>query len=236
VPNTFRFYDLEAFPDDIRGNPVVVPVQLPLGSEDAEDTIVSWKEHLTDPVALDRLEIRHDVLIKTGGRARFELDGQWRVESFSEYVHTHYLESYVTADRSLMMIGGSGEVVKSAYGALSKSANSRLRLMGREVDFKLLAPNLGRLRGAWFTRSSGSLHALGLFGQDVGGSPEWEEQNITSELQSVMVNHLFENEFHTVLLTADCGVVVYSNLERSKLLALVRDVYDSLLAPALKPI
>jgi len=94
----------------------------------------------------------------------------------------------------------------------------------------------GRLRGAWFTRSSGSLHALGMFGQDVGGSPEWEEQNVTSELQSVMVNHLFENKFHTVLLTADCGVVVYSNLERTNLLALARDVYDNLLAPALKPI
>lgn len=234
MPNTFRFYDLDAFPADIREKAVVVPVQLPLGSEDAEDTIVSWKEHLTDPVALDRLEIRHDVLVNTGGRARFELDGHWTVQSFNEYVHTHNIEAYVTADRSLMMIGGSGEVVKSAYGALSKSTNSQLRLMAREVDFKLLTPNLGRLRGAWFTRSSGSLHALGMFGQDVGGSPEWEEQNETSELQSVMVNHLFENKFHTILLTADCGVVVYSNLERSKLLALVRDVYETLLRPALK--
>lgn len=236
MPNTFRFYDLEAFPDDIREKPVVVPVQLPLGSEDAEDTIVRWKEHLTDPIALDRLEIRHDVLVNTGGRARFELDGHWTVQSFSEYVRTHNIEAYATEDRSLMMIGGAGEVVKSAYGALSKPTNSRLRLMGREVDFKLLTPNLGRLRGAWFTRSSGSLHALGMFGQDVGGSPEWEEQNITSELQSVMVNYLFENKLHTVLLTADCGVVVYASLERSKLLALVRDVYDNLLAPALKPL
>jgi hypothetical protein len=108
--------------------------------------------------------------------------------------------------------------------------------MGHEVDFKLLTPNLGRLRGAWFTRSSGILHALGMFGQDVGGSLEWEEQNLTSELQSVMVNHLFEDEFHTVLLTADCGVVVYSNLERTKLLALVRDVYDNVLVPALRPV
>lgn len=236
MPNTYRFYDLDTFPADIRENPVVVPVQLPLGSEDAEDTIVSWKEGLTDPASLDRLEIRHDVLVSTGGRARFELDGQWRVQSFSEYVRTHHIEAYATADRSLMMIGGAGEVVRSAYSALSKSTSSRLQLMAREVDFKALTPNLGRLRGAWFTRSSGSLHALGMFGQDVGGSPEWEEQNVTSELKSVMVNHLFEDKFHTILLTSDCGVVVYASLERNKLLALARDVYDNLLAPALKPL
>lgn len=213
----------------------MVPVQLPLGSEDAEDTVVHWKEHLSAPFAMDRLEIRHDVLVNTGGRARFEMEGRWTVQSFSEYVRTHHIEAYATADRNLMMIGGPGEVVKSAYGALSKSTTARFRLLGREVDFKLLTPNLGRLRGAWFTRSGGSLHALGMFGQDVGGSPEWEEQNVSSQLQSVMVNHLFENEFHTVLLTADCGVVVYSNLERTNLLALVRDVYDNLLAPSLKP-
>lgn len=134
------------------------------------------------------------------------------------------------------MISGAGEIVKSAYGALSKPSHSQLRLIGREVDFKLLTPNLGQLRGAWFTRSSGSLHAVGMFGQDVGGSPEWEEQNVTSELQSVMVHHLFENKFHTIQLTADCGVVVYANLERGKLLALVRDVYETLLRPSLKPL
>jgi hypothetical protein len=236
VPNTYRFYDLDAFPDDIREKPVVVPVQIPLDKGDAEDTTVHWKEHLDDPVSLDRLEIRHDVLVNTNGRARFQLDGHWRVENFNEYVRTHDIEAYATADRSLMLISGAGEVVKSAYGALSKSTSSRLRLTAREVDFKKLTPNLGRLRGAWFTRSSGSLHAVGMFGQDVGGSPEWEEQNVTSELQSVMVHHVFRNEFHTVLLTADCGVVVYSNLERSKLLALVRDVYETLLRPSLKPL
>ncbi|HET8956628.1 MAG TPA: hypothetical protein VFN18_13315 [Solirubrobacterales bacterium] len=213
-----------------------MPVQYQLDTGDAEDTNVEWKEHLTEPAALDRLEIRHDVLVNTGGRARFELDGRWRVETFKEYVRTHHIEAYATADRSLMMIGGAGEVVKSAYATLSKSMSGRLRLVGREVDFKVLTPNLGRLRGAWFTRSSGSLHALGMFGQDVKGSPEWEEQTITSELQTVMVNHLFQDEFHTIQLTADCGVVVYSNLERSKLLALVRDVYDSLLRPSLKPL
>lgn len=235
MPNAFRFYDLEAFPDDIREKPVVVPVQMSLGSEDAEDTIVTWKERigLADP--LDRLNIRHDVLVNSAGRAHFEIDGQWRVESFNQYVKAHDLEAYVTDDRKLLMVNGPGEVVKSAYSTLSKSPDGRLRIANREIDFERLAPNLGRLRGAWFTRTAGAIHALAIFGQDVGGSPEWEEQTISSQLQSVMVNHPYENEVHTITITADCGVVVYSNMERSKLLGLILDVYETLLAPSLKP-
>jgi hypothetical protein len=234
VPNAFRFYELEAFPADIRERSVVVPVQMSLGTEDAEDTIVEWRERISQPVPLDRLNIRHDVLINSSGRAHFEIDGQWRVESFNEYVKAHDLEAYATDDRALLIIGGPGEVVKSAYATLSKSPDARLRVLDREVDFTLLAPSLGRLRGAWFTRTAGAIHALAIFGQDVGGSPEWEEQTISSQLQSVMINHPYENEIHTITITADCGVVVYSNMERSKLLGLVLDVYATLLAPSLK--
>lgn len=234
MPNAFRFYDLKAFPEDIRENAVVVPVQLSLGSEDAEDTIVEWREHISLPDPLDRLNIRHDVLVNSSGRAHFEIDGQWRVESFNQYVKAHDLEAYVTDDRELLIIGGPGEIVKSAFATLSKSGSGRLRVTQREVDFTLLAPSLGRLRGAWFTRTAGAIHALAIFGQDVGGSPEWEEQTISSQLQSVMINHPYDNEIHTITITADCGVVVYSNLERDKLLGLVLDVYASLLEPSLR--
>lgn len=235
MPDAFRFYDLETFPDDIREKPVVVPVQMSLGSEDAEDTIVTWKERIDLADPLDRLNIRHDVLVNSGGRAHFQIDGQWRVESFNQYVKAHDLEAYVTDDRKLLVVNGPGEVVKSAYATLSKSPDGRLRVANREIDFELLAPNLGRLRGAWFTRTAGAIHALAIFGQDVGGSPEWEEQTISSQLQSVMVNHPYENEIHTITITADCGIVIYSNMERGKLLGLLIDVYETLLAPSLKP-
>lgn len=235
MPNPFRFFSLREFPD-VRGSAYLVPTQLQIGSQQADDTVIRSMDQIEGPRgALERLEIQHDVLVQVGGRAVFHnRDGELRLEAFNEYIATHKLEAYLNAKRDLLVIEGTGHVVTSAFRTLRDHAD-RVNIAQGEVEFERLSPRLGRVSGAWFSRQSGPVTALGMFGQNVAGSSEWEDASLNADISSVMFQHLYEGEYRTVTVTRDAGVVVYTNLAPAQLLGLAFDVYEELVAPALAP-
>lgn len=237
MPNPFRFFALNSFPAEIDRRPYVVPRQLSLGHSDAADTELRWQERLEAAGRkLDRLTIQHDVLVDSPGRVPVEIPGGggWIIERFDQYIATHHLEAYLTEHRDALLIEGTGYVVHDAYRTLRDHAQ-HITISDRKVNFTALAPYLTGIRGAWFSRKAGPLSALGLFGQAVADSPEFEEAKLTSDIRSLMVQHEFDSGLRTIMITRDAGVIVYQNLAREELLALVFDVYDTLLVHALEP-
>lgn len=237
MPNPFRFYSLDRFPPEIDRRPYVVARQLRLGDEDAADTEISWREHLTaGDRKLDRLTIQHDTLVDSPGRVPVEIPeiGLTIMNHFDRYIATHFLEAYLTEDKGTLLIEGTGSVVHDAYHTLRDNAE-HITISDRKVDFAALAPYLQGVRGAWFSRKTGPLSALGMFGQAVADSPEFADAKVTSDIRSLMVQYEFVSGFRTITITRDGGVIVYQNLDREELLALVFDVYDTLLVHALEP-
>lgn len=235
MPNPFRFFPLREFPD-VRSGPYLVPTQLQIESQDAEDTVIRFMDSIAGPRGpLDRLELQHDVLVQAGGRAVLRSqDGEMRLEAFNQYIATHRLEAYLNEARDLLVIEGTGHVVNSAFRTLRDHAD-RITIAQGEVDFERLSPYLGRISGAWFSRPSGPVTALGMFGQNVAGSSEWEDATLNAEISSIMFQHLYDGEYRTVTITRDAGVVVYTNLPANQLLGLAFDIYWELIVPALKP-
>lgn len=237
MPEPFRFFAVQEFPW-LNERPYLVPNQTRIGEYDAADTVIRLAGSITaGERMLERLEIQHDVLVQAGGRAVIRLDdGEARLESFNEYITTYYLGGYLSRSEGLLIIEGSGHVVRSAYRTLHGNAD-KIGIAGNEIQLDRLTPSLGRIRGAWFSRMSGAVNALGMFGQDVAGSAEWEDAQLNAELRNLMFQHYFEDEIRTLTITKDAGVVVYQTIpSEDQILRLVFDVYDSLVAPALAPV
>jgi hypothetical protein len=73
-----------------------------------------------------------------------------------------------------------------------------------------------------------------MFGQDVAGSSEWEDASLNSSIKSVMFQHMYNDRWHTLMVTQDAGVVVYQDIPADQMLDLVFEVYRDILAPSLE--
>lgn len=235
MPNPFRFFGVREFPD-LAARPYLVPNQTRIGNHDARDTVLELRESIeSDHGTLQRLDITHDLLVQQPGRAVVGLeDGEFAVRQFDEYITTHHLSGYLTGDRKLLVIEGTGTVVGDCYRTL-RAHGDQVCIAQGEIDFEQLSPHLGRIHGAWFARTAGHVTSLGMFGPDVAHSAEWEDASLTSAITNLMVHHHFLGEWRTVSVTRDAGLVVYHNLEPMQMLGLVFDAYEQLLVPGLLP-
>lgn len=203
--------------------------------EDAEDTVLTWIGTLDGPHAqVGRLQIQHDVLVETTGRAVFSLeDGLPRVETFHEFVTTNHLSAFLPPDRESLTIEGKGNDVIQVYRTLRDHAH-RISIAQGQVDFERLSNHVGRFRGAWFSKTAGPVSALGMFGQDVSGSAEWEDASLNSSISSVMFQHIWKGEWRTLMVTQDAGIVVYQDMPADQMLDMVFEVQRDILIPSLE--
>lgn len=235
MPNPFRFFGLREFPD-LAARPYVVPNQTRIGDYDARDTTIALRERIESKRGtVLRLEITHDVLVQQTGRAIVRLDdGELTARPFDQFITTFHLSGYLADEGKLLIIEGPGAVVTDCY-RIMRSHGDRICIAQGEVDFEALQPHLGRIHGAWFSKPAGQVTSLGMFGPDVSHSTEWEGASITSSIRNLMVQHHFLDEWRTLTITRDAGLVIYQNLEPMQMLELVFEGFRELLVPGLKP-
>lgn len=234
MPNTFRYFFLSEFPATIRDKPYVVPNQLRIASEDAQDTVLTWNGSIEGPAtSVGRVEIEHDLLVETHGRAIFRFDdGHAQLQPFSEYVTTSKLSGFLADDHKVLTIEGKGEVVNHVFRTLRDHADQICIAQGN-IDFEKLSRFVGHFKGAWFSKVAGPISALGLFGQDVNGSAEWENAQLNSSIKSVMFQHMYDDQLRTLMITQDAGIVVYQDLPPDQMLDMVFEVQRDILIPSL---
>lgn len=100
------------------------------------------------------------------------------------------------------------------------------------LDFDLLRPRLQMVRGAWFARlRQPNISSTAVFGANVDRSDEFKHAENFGHLTNLMVEVEHDGLAHTVMLGADCALVLYQNYQsETDELHLVRAMHNDLLA------
>ena len=224
---SYRLLKASAFPD-IKVD-YSVPSQLSYLADKEVPATHIQRQHIPLQEGLESFYITHQLIVHQFGRAQ-------NVE-FVEYAAEFHLWAYYRQADGLLLIQGNKDSVADLCYTLNSRASEDFSLQNYEVDFQKLEPHLEVISGSWFRYKAVSLHAMGIFGNHVDTTAEYQTAKTLGTQTAINFYHTFLGADIPLQITRNAIVVIQANIESLPLeVEIVLDVKKTLLDKALNTV
>jgi hypothetical protein len=234
MPSAYQLYRLNKWPAEssFRTNE-----QLNL----LADNEYNIEETTTEVTASTSLEIDGVPAFDAVHDFLFHLDhpGRARGNTFREFVTPYHFTAFLAESGSIpgrkgLLVRTKKKVAQDFVGRLNRFRSDFVADQ-LSIAFEPLRPRLPLIRGAWFgAMRAPNLASTGVFGHHVDQSEEFRHADSLGDLTNLLVEHVVDGQPHTLMLTADAGIILYNAYAGpAEELAVVRAVIDELLAGAI---
>lgn len=218
---SFHFLGVVQF--DESQNEYVTDQQLSLGDAQPATSL----KLITKDFYLDfaKYELFHERKKRDTGRA------YGRYDSFDQYINQKTFNAYLWKTQNLFIFEANKESVNGAIKRLKRQyGKSTFNMVRVPVDFQKILRRADNITGSWFGGIKGNVTSVGIYGDHVNLSKDYDRFAASGELSSVTITVNLTKGLYTFMITKDCAIVIYDNMSTEKYLDLVTQIYNELLA------
>ncbi len=154
-----------------------------------------------------------------------------RPDSFDQYVSQKSFNAYLWKNQNIFIFEANKSSVNEAIRRLIKEyGKSNFDMVRLPVDFQKILKRAENITGSWFGGIKGNVTSVGIYGDHVNLSKDFDRFAAAGELSSVTITVNLTKGLHTFMITKDCAIVIYEDMSTEKYLDLVTQIYNELLA------
>ena len=167
-----------------------------------------------------KYELFHETQRRMKGRAYGNAD------SFSEFYKQDSHNCYLWKEQNIFIFEAGKEAVNGAVKRLRKDlGKENFDLSRKEVDFNRVLSKANNITGSWFGELAGNVTSVGIFGDHVNLSSEYDRFKIAGQLSALTIEVSFGGSMYSFMITKDRGLVIYNNMSIEKDLDLIVQIY-----------
>lgn len=147
----------------------------------------------------------HEVKVNKPGRT-------YGASAFDSFVGKNTFKAYYKPGDSWVILEGAGKVVKSALKALSRQYPTNIELKRGTVDFAYIKQHCDNIWGGWISpKNNTRLKSIGLFGEHVDLTQDYDSYTSLGTLNSMCVELTFEGETYSFMIGRERSVLFYQS-------------------------
>lgn len=173
----------------------------------------------------DKYELFHETKRNKRGRAYgYE-------EAFAQYIEQKTFNCYLWETNNIIIFEANKSAVNGSIRRITKQYGKDVFELKREhVDFGNILRKAANITGGWFGEfEGGNVTSVGLFGNHVDLSSDYNRYQAAGELSSLTVEVRLGGNMHKFMITKDRVIVLYENMSTEKDLDLLVQIYNELL-------
>ena len=171
-----------------------------------------------------KYELFHETKRNNTGRA------YGRNDSFDKYVWQKSFNVYLWHDKNILIFEANKSAVNGCIRRFRKEyRDKQFKLTRRPVDFNKVISRATNITGGWFGDLSGNVSSIGLFGDHVDLSGEYDRYSAIGTLSALTIEVDLSGAIYKFMITKDRSIVLYNNDEIEKDLDLIAQIYKELL-------
>lgn len=154
-----------------------------------------------------------------------------RFDSFEKYVDQKCFNVYLWKEKNILIFEANKSSVNGCIKRLKRDYGANNFNLKREpVDFKRVISRAVNITGGWFGDLSGNVTSIGLFGDHVNLSGEYDRYSAIGTLSALTIEVDLNGSIYSFMITKDRSIVLYNNYDEiEKDLDLVAQIYNELL-------
>jgi len=171
-----------------------------------------------------KYELFHEVKRRSRGRA------YGNPESFSSYVNQNTFDCYHWKSRNIFIFGANKPAVNGSIKRLTRDCGKGVFELKRGmVNFQKIIRKAENITGGWFGDLSGNVTSIGLFGDHVNMSSDYDRYSAAGSLSSLTIEVTLGGQMYSFMITKDRAIVLYDSMSIEKDLDLLTQIYNELL-------